>query len=100
MIDQEEYAYFKQELQAQEAGRPYIMHSKELAQDFFARLREDFPQASIYHHGIAQYICVDDEGRRGLVQLMEGEIKRLQSEISELNSIIGHAKEDLERGQE
>ena len=50
MLDIEEYNYYKKALMKRKT-KPYIMSNKELAIDFFEKLKREFPEASIHFHG-------------------------------------------------
>lgn len=65
MLDIEDYNYYKKALMKRKT-KPYIMSNKEMAIDFFEKLKREFSEASIHFYGSIQYICLGSRARKNL----------------------------------
>lgn len=90
MTHPDEYEYFKTEHQENKT-QPYTMHNEQLADEYYAALKEEYPAASIHKYGIAQYICMDNRARRNLVKTLKAQQKKqaeaLQNTIDLINEV-------------
>lgn len=92
MILNDEYSYFKADALKYKT-KPFTMHNKPLAADFYSRLKAEYPAARIYYSSTGQYICVDDRQRKGLIKLLKKQQEAQESALQETLSLIAEVKE-------
>lgn len=61
-MDQEEYEWNKKEA-LKRKSQPYMFSNEEFAVEFYDRIKEKYPAASIHYYDIHQWICLNDRAR-------------------------------------
>lgn len=82
-MDNEEYQWNKKEL-LKHKNLPYHLANDGLAADFFDRLCEEYPTASIHYWQIHRWICLNDRARAKLREDMIEWSSSLSLKLSEL----------------
>lgn len=91
MIDRAEYNYFRAEMLKRKT-KPYIMHNEPLAKAYYSEIKKEYPAASIYFYDIAQYICLDDRGRRALMKLLKKQQEKQEAALQETVNLIAEVQ--------
>ena len=82
-MNDEEYQWTKSEL-LKHKNLPYMFSNEDYAIDFFNRIKEVYPTASIHYWKIHQWICLNDRARAKLREDMIEWSSSLSQELADL----------------
>lgn len=86
-MDDELFDDFLEELNKNES-KPYHMANKPLADDFFRKVKQLYPTATIYIYGTSQFICKDVRAQVELAKYIQSQKDRLQDEIEKTDRLL------------
>ena len=99
MLYKDEYEYFKQEL-LEDTEKPYSMSNAELAQEYFAEIKKEYPTASMYSFGITQFICVTNKARARFADMLKAKELKLIEQQTAITGLLNNVTWDMLGGKQ
>lgn len=86
-MDQEEYAWNRKEA-LKHKNQPYMFSNEDYAIEFYDRIKEEFPAASIHYYDIHQGICLNDKARKALRKHILELLVKKTSQMEQLATLL------------
>ena len=83
------YEYLKKSMIAEnKKGKFWSMGNEELANEYFAEGKKEFPELCMYKIGVQQFFCMNNRAKKKLKALISKRIADLENRIQELKNVL------------